>query len=245
MYSELRHWAVALVVGLGGAEAAAQEDVAPCLTAVPSSQGAARWDAAMRSLARADGSKDVNTALQALATISEAGHLARSAAAPLVRQLAHSAPLYRNRDKGEVVRLRAHILTTLTDIGAAQQATGVLHDVLAHLDDRNHPLEAAAAARAAGSLGPNGREFVPYLLAALPLTSSSLEVWIRPRCAQAVAAATTLQLEALSALDVICTSGGDKGSCSVSDVEALTIAAAQPRTMVLAQRLLDHLQVKR
>src|SRR5262245_43224873 len=73
-------------------------------------------------------------------------------AGPALAELAADrSPLFRDRDKDEVTRLRALLLATLARVGVPRQAVPLLADQLANGDSA--PTVAAAAA-AAGALGP-------------------------------------------------------------------------------------------
>jgi hypothetical protein len=130
------------------------------------------------------------------------------AAETLSSLLPHRCKLYRERDKIVVVRLRAYIVVTLSEIGVPSSALPSLFDTLGNVDGRMTSIEVAAAARAVRSLGAQGREFAPYLLAALSARLSEEEVSLErydPRFP--AREATTAQLEAVRALHSISSAG--------------------------------------
>ncbi len=174
------------------------------------------------------------------------GPRAAPAAEALSRLLPHRNKLYKDRDKWLVIRLRAYTVVTLGEIGFPSSALPVLLDTLAHADEQMVALEIGAAVRAAGSLGPRGRELAPYLLDTLTQRISEEEFSLEryeshfPR-----GEATTVQLEAVRSLSRI---------ASADDREVLTalgqLAANQgqyeldARVVREAQRALEILQQK-
>src|SRR5438132_57856 len=107
-------------------------------------------------LVRSDGSTDA--ARVAAAVDAVRARRAANAAETLVSLLPHRCALFTGRDKDLVIRLRAYIVATLSDIGVPASARPALLDILAHVDERNSPLEVGAAARAVATLGERGRE---------------------------------------------------------------------------------------
>ena len=179
-----------------------------------------------RALASCDGSTDHTRIASLLDELRSLGHGAAPAGDLLSAMLDHRHPIYRERDKSVVTRLRTHLFLTLSEIGTPDSAMMPLLDVLAYFDVRMNPAEAGAAARAAGGLGQRGRRFAPYLLAMLDEPVSAQEFSLagyRPDVDRRNA--TTLQLEVVRSL----------GRISMpSDVEvlrtlrALASASAQP-----------------
>lgn len=159
-------------------------------------------------LSRADGATDHLAVAVALDELRSMGSGAAPAAETLSALLPHRAPLYRDRDKAEVVRLRAYLMLTLSEIGYPESAEWALLDTLAHLDDRISAREVGAAARAASSLGRRGRELAPYLLEALSLTWLGEEEFSLQRYEPGFppGEATTIQLEAVRALAAVASS---------------------------------------
>lgn len=156
-------------------------------------------------LSRSDGTTDHLAVAAALDELRAMGKRAAPAAETLSALLAHRAPLYRDRDKSEVVRLRAYVLVTLSEIGFPASAEWALFDTLAHVDDRITAREIGAAARAARSLGPRARDLAPHLLDALNLAILGEEELTLERYAPDVPAneATTIQIEVVRALGAI------------------------------------------
>src|SRR4029079_15424645 len=104
-----------------------------------------------------------------------------------------------------VIRLRAYVMVTLSEIGFPASALPALLDTLAHLDERLMSLEVGAAARAVGSLGPRGRDFAPYLPDTLPQRLSEEEFSLERYEPQfPLEQATTIQLEAVRSLGRVC-----------------------------------------
>lgn len=176
---------------------------------------AAAWPALCDILLRSDGHTDHVLIASVLDVLRSMGHRAAPAAETLSGLLAHRARLHKERDKMLVVRLRAYIFVTLSEIGFPASALPALLDSLAHVDERMTVLEIAAAARAAGSLGPDGRQFVPVLLQTLSVRLSSEEFSLERYEPQFPPhEATTVQLEVVRSLARI---------CSPQDQQALTV----------------------
>ncbi|HKI03527.1 MAG TPA: hypothetical protein VKK31_16230 [Thermoanaerobaculia bacterium] len=174
------------------------------------------------------------------------GPRAAPAAETLSSLLPHRHKLYKDRDKWLVIRLRAYIAVTLSEIGFPSSALPALLDTLAHTDERTVSMEIGAAVRAAGSLGPRGRELVPYLLDTLALRISEEEFSLERYEPQFPPnEATTVQLEAVRSLSRI---------ASAEDREVLTalrqLADNQgqyeldPRVVRDARRAVELLQRK-
>jgi hypothetical protein len=181
---------VAVVTALGGAGLAAA--AGPPADSQPSAAAALAV-----ALARCDGrTPDVEVAshLEALAAL---GPPAAATAVPaIVALLPERAPLYRDRDKPEVERLRAFLLATLTRLGPPAEAAPF---VLAELAGARSAHSFAAAARAAGALGTDAA--VPLLLRALdPEFHDDLVSLERYRPDFPPEEATTAALEAVRAL---------------------------------------------
>jgi len=160
-------------------------------------------------LARSDGATDHLAIAVALDELRAMKHQAAPAAETLSSLLPHRAKLYHDRDKVLVVRLRAHIMVTLSEIGFPISAEWALLDTLGHVDERISAREVGAAARAARSLGPRGRELAPYLLDALSLRLLGEEEFSLERYATDFPPeeATTIQLEAVRALAAVASPG--------------------------------------
>lgn len=160
-------------------------------------------------LAESDGTTDDIVIASALDVLRSLGTKAGAAAETLSGLLAHRSKLYHERDKILVVRLRAYIVVTLSEIGFPSSALPTLVDSLGHLDSRMSPLEIGAAARAVGSLGAHGRWFARYLLEVIALRLSPEEFSLERYEPQFPSAeATTAQIEAVRSLGRI-SSGAD------------------------------------
>lgn len=163
--------------------------------------------AVVKLLAEASETTDPLRVAGALDRLRAAGPQAAPAAEAVIRLLSYRHPLYRDRDKLLVVRLRAYAFATLADLGPPPpSALPALVDVLVHADEQSPVSELAGASRAAAALGPRGRFFVPYLIEAIPLRRSHEEISLERFAADFLAAeATTVQLEAVRALAVVAT----------------------------------------
>jgi HEAT repeat protein len=118
------------------------------------------------ALARADNripDKQIGPYLEALKSI---GPTQSSGSETLVSLLSEQSPIYKNRSEYVAHHLRAFILATLAEIGVPKTALPYILDSLANSDDRRADMFAAAA-RAAGKLGPEAALAVPFLLRAL------------------------------------------------------------------------------
>jgi hypothetical protein len=191
-------------------------------------------------LIRSDGNTDHVLIASALDVLRSLGHGAAPTVETLSRLLPHRNKLYTDRDKILVVRLRAYIIVTLSEIGFPSSALPALLDTIAHVDQRMTAVEVGAAARAVRSLGPRGHAFAPYLLELLTEQRFSEEFSLeRYEPEFPVEEATTAQLEALRALARV---------CSPEDQQALTVirqlaqdrsGAQDPRVVSEAQRALE------
>jgi hypothetical protein len=170
-------------------------------------EGACKADegGAITLLARSDGATDHLQLAAALDTLRAMRGDAAPAAETLSALLPHQAKLYADRDKNLVIRLRAYIMVTLGEIGYPDSALPALYDTLAHIDERMTAIEVGAAARAAGSLGPRGRDLAPYLLDTLIDRFSGDEFSLERYGSDfPPAEATTVHLEAVRSLGRIC-----------------------------------------
>lgn len=190
-------------------------------------------------LALSDGSTNDLLIVGVLDGLRSLGTNAASAGETLGRLLPHRGKLYVERDKILVMRLRAYIVVTLSEIGFPSSALPVLFDMLAHVDERMTPIELGAAARAVRSLGPRGRAFVPYLLETLSMRISteqfSLERYdadFPPR------EATTVQLEAIRSLSRV-SLAEDRAVLSALRQVAGARSDEDPRAVEEAQRALN------
>jgi hypothetical protein len=197
-------------------------------------------------LAKSDGATDHLLVASILDGFRSLGPRAAPAAETLSGLLPHRNKLYKDRDKWLVIRLRAYIAVTLSEIGFPSSAVPALLDTLAHADEGMVALEIGAAARAAGSLGPRGRALIPYLLDTLALRISEEEFSLERYALQFPPdEATTVQLEAVRSLGRI---------AAAEDGEVLTAlrqlaedqgqSGLDPRVAREARRALELLQPK-
>jgi len=113
---------------------------------------------------------DSQTSSENLGAFLELAHAIGPAAAtcrePILDMLPERAGVYKDRPKMEVHMLRGYLLVTLAEIGITKEALPFVLDVLATSDNRMVQ-QYASAARAAGALGKDAREAVPFLMRAL------------------------------------------------------------------------------
>jgi protein SCO1/2 len=192
-------------------------------------------------LAHSDGATDPRRIASALDALRSRGHGAASAAETLSRLLPHRSKLFDGRDKDLVVRLRSYIIVTLSDIGVPASALPALIDVLAHVDERNSPLEVGAAAHAVRSLGSRGKGFTPYLVEALTARLSVEEFSLeRFDVRFPPAEATTAHLEIVRALGRVAST--DDRDLRATLGQLVADPERDPRLVREAQRLLDRRQ---
>lgn len=197
---------------LGGTELPAQ---LACLAELRGSVAAAEGDLAARAaalgevgvlLTASSAGSDAALVASALDVLRAAGPDPAAPVEAVSGLLPYRSPLYSDRDKVLVTRLRAYLLATLCDIGVPDSAFPVVLDVLVHADEYTPTLELAAAARAAGRLGPRGRPFIPYLLQAIYLDSAAEAVSLERFAARFPSGeATTAQREAVRSLGRLAT----------------------------------------
>lgn len=191
-------------------------------------------------LERSDGNTDDVLVASVLDVFRSAGVRASPAAETLGRLLAHRSKIYKGRDKVLVVRLRAYIVLTLSDIGSPSSALIALFDTLAHLDARMTAIEVGSCARAAGSLGARGRDFVPYLLEALVDRPSAEEFSLERYDPQfPPEEATTVQLEAVRALARVSSAEDPQVVTVLARISRDPAGTHDPRLVREAQKALD------
>ncbi len=220
----------------------------PILLAVLLAQtagGDARADlrTATRTLQTSDGGTDHEEVAAALDSLRALGANAAPAAETVSGLLAHQSKLYADRDKALVARLRAYAVVTLSDIGYPSTAFPILFDTLAHPDERGAPVEVGAAAHAAGTLGPRGRPFLPYLVEILTLERFGVEEFSLARYDPLFPAveATTVQLEAIRSLSLIATAADVDVSSALEDLTG----DADPRVRSAARQAVTRIQRRR
>jgi hypothetical protein len=177
--------------------------------------GAADLTRLVDFLAGSDGTTDHLLIASVLDVLRAMGSNGAPATETLSGLLPHRSRLYKERDKVLVVRLRAYIMVTLSEIGLPSSALPALLDTLALMDVRMTAFEVGAAARAVGSLGPRGRDLATYLLDTLIERFSAEEFSLERYDPQFPPhEATTVHLEAVRALGLV---------CSADDQEVLTV----------------------
>jgi protein SCO1/2 len=112
------------------------------------------------ALARYDGATADREVAGTLEALGRLGPAAAPAVPVILRQLAERSPLWRDRDKLQVIRLRGFLFATLSRLGPPAAA---LDPILAELSSAKHPYSLAAAARAAGAMGSRAAAAAPYL----------------------------------------------------------------------------------
>ena len=118
------------------------------------------------ALKRVDSSCKTAQIVAYLDPIRKAGLSANSAAETIVQLMDERSPVFKERPKLEVYRLRAYMLLTLADIGAARTSVKFIAESLAN-SDAEMTFNFAVAAHAAGTLGADAYEFTPLLERAL------------------------------------------------------------------------------
>ena len=191
-------------------------------------------------LTRSEGNTDHLLLASALDVLRSMGPRAAPAAEALSGLLSHRSRLYKERDKMLVVRLRAYIFVTLSEIGFPASARPALLDALAHVDERMTVLEVAAAARAAGSLGSGGRQFVPFLLQALAVRLSAEEFSLERYEPQFPPhEATTVQLEIVRSLARVCSPNDQPALAVLRDLGEDRGRGLDPRLVGEARHALE------
>jgi hypothetical protein len=154
------------------------------------------------------------------------------AAETLSRLLPHRSKIYQERDKAIVIRLRAYVAATLCEIGFPDSARPYLLDILTNVDEQMPAVEIGAAARAAGCLGPSGREFIPYLLRTFSEGFIGEEFSLeRYDLLFPPAEATTVQIESVRAMGRICVAE-DREAVEALEQMAASQAPARGRRLV-------------
>ena len=179
-----------------------------------------------KALASCDASTDDARIVALLDSLRSLGSQAAPAGDTLSAMLNHRHPIYRERDKSVVTRLRTHLFLTLSEIGTPDSAALPLLDALAHFDVRMNPAEAGAAVRAAGALDRRGRRFARYLIAMLDEPIADQEFSLaryQPRFAPTEA--TTLKIEVVRSLGRISSSSD---IAALERLRALVSAGTRP-----------------
>jgi hypothetical protein len=191
-------------------------------------------------LLRSDGNTDHVLIASVLDVFRSMGRRAAPAAETLSTLLPHQSPLNKERDKVLVVRLRAYIFVTLSEIGFPASALPVLLDTLAHVDERMAVVEMAAAVRAAGSLGKRGRPFAPLLLESLAVQLSAEEFSLERYGPQfPPQEATTVQMEIVRSLARICLPDNEQALTALRDLAEDRGRGLDPRLVTEARRALE------
>jgi hypothetical protein len=227
-------------------QAAASEEQLLCLRKLEEAgpAAAAAVPALNNILTRSDGATDHLLLASVLDVLRSLGPRAAPAAEALSSLLPHRHKLYKGRDKLLVIRLRAYILVTLSEIGFPSSALPALLDTLAHVDERMTALEVGSAVRATGSLGPRGCELAPYLLETLALRLSEEELSLERYEPQFPPhEATTVQLEAIRSLGRVCSAEEQRVLTTLRQfAEDRGQGGLDPRATREAQRAMELMQ---
>jgi hypothetical protein len=134
--------------------------------------------------------------------LRELGPDGAKAADTLTSQLSERSAIFKGRNKDLVHQLRRYIFATLADVGGSKKALPAILDGLKNSDPRYVDVYAAAA-RAAGALGAEGRDAIPGLLLALKADfrdhAVSFQSFDTPHLVQTIGA-TSGRIEAIRAL---------------------------------------------
>jgi len=198
-------------------------------------------------LERSTGSTDHHVIAGVLDAVRAHAATAGDLAETLSELLGHQAAIYQDRDKWQVLRLRAYLFVTLGEIGLPDSALPMLVDALAYVDERMSAVEFGAAVRAVGTLGPRARRFAPYLLSTVGERFAEEEFSLdRYELEFPREEATTVQIEAMRALGAI----GDRGDHEVMTVLRTVAANRGPisldsRMVAAAGEALRRIEVRR
>ncbi len=162
----------------------------------------------------------------------------------LARFLPHQHPIYQNRDRWHVIRLRAYLIATLTDIGFPDSGLPWLADSLIFIDERMAAIEVGSAVRAAGTLGAEGRQFLPTMLRMLSMTFSEEEFSLsRYDVNFPKQEATTVQLEVLQAVRKLGRASDNELLATLrAIVQGPAHSAFDPRAKAAAQQALHQVE---
>lgn len=174
----------------------------------------------IRRIEACDGSTPDTVVAAHLRALQEQRSGARAAGPALAALLPERSRLYEGRGPNEAERLRAYLLVTLAEVGPPPEA---LPYVLADIAHGHRTSLLAAAARAAGALGPSARAAVPYLAVLLGPSFHDDQTSLTAYAPSwPLADPTTVRLEAVRALGRI----GPGARAALPTLRAL--AAAEP-----------------
>lgn len=158
--------------------------------------------------------------------------------------LRHEHPLYRDRDRWEVVRLRAHVITTLSAIGFPASAMPLLEDSLMFVDERLAPVELGSAVRAAAGLGPRARRFLPGMMQVVGERFADEEFSLeRYGVDFPPEEATTVQIELLRAAGFIALPGDADTLATLDAITRAPLAnSLDPRAVTAAREALERIE---
>ena len=159
----------------------------------------------------------------------------------LSSMLPYQAEIYQDRDKWEVLRLRAYILLTLGETGFPESAFPTLADVLGYVDERMKVVELGAAIKVVGNLGVKGSQFGESMISAYNRVFCDEEFSLkRYELNFSKDEATTVQIEIVSALGKIC---NKKDDYAIKFLHSVLVSSGEfgfdKRVKTEAQRSLD------
>lgn len=180
------------------------------------------------ALKRLDSSCTTAQIVAYLDPLRKAGLLANGAAETIIQLMDERALVFKERRKPEVHRLRAYMLLTLADIGAARISIKYVVESLAN-SDKEMGFNFAVAAHAAGTLGAEAYELTPLLVRALKVdfadTPMTLESYFAPLTPTTT---TSGRIEAIRALAKI----GPRANDAIPLLEALTATNPESKSKI-------------
>lgn len=195
-----------------------------------------------RFFRKMDGKTNHRVVAGALDLLRAQGHSAHAMAEVLSQLLPHQAKLYQQRDKWYVLRLRAYIFLTLSEVGYPDSAVPMLIDTISHFDNRMSAVELGSVMRVVASLGARGQKFSDYLLDTIGDTVGEEEFSLSryavdfPR-----EESTTVQIEAVRALRAIGASNNKRVMTALTSIaQAGSHSSLDPRLIHEAKLTLQH-----
>ncbi len=199
-------------------------------------------DELIRFFTQIDGRTNHRVVASALDILRVQGNSAQDMAEVLSQLLPHQAKLYQERDKWYVLRLRAYIFLTLSEIGYPDSALPMLIDTISHFDDRMAAVELGSVMRVVASLGERGQSFSGYLLDTIGDSVGEEEFsLVRYEVDFSREESTTVQLEAVRALRAIGPSNDKQVILALTSIaQAGRHSSFDPRLIQEAKSTLLH-----
>lgn len=197
-------------------------------------------------LLRCDRSTDHKTIAAIVTDIRKSGIRSAAISELLSNMLSYQAEIYQDRDKWEVLRLRAYILLTLGETGFPASAIPMLEDALAYVDNRMKVVELGAAIKIAGEMGREGSRFAKSMISAYNRVFSDEEFSLGGyETGFAEKDATTVQIEIIRSLGKICNKQDDHAVAFLTSVAATSgDPGIDRRTVAEAKRSLEIISQK-